>query len=196
MQGTTAFEQPSAAPLFPQAEPVFAEAPALDTPVARLTPPSAPVQGLIGPLLGQGVLWTAGLLGRPAARHRRERARQDAARLEQPASGGPGRGRGGSHALMMAAAAVRVAPQEAQAEGMDEPDSGDSVVLLLAAITLFLGRRVLGADNGLCRQFDSKGHAEAGAPVAVGHEAARASHGAAAVRPACPASPARCRCWS
>jgi len=64
MQGTTDLHDQIADVLFPQADPVFHNATALDTPVDMLNAQSAIVQGLIGQLLFQGELLAAWLLGR------------------------------------------------------------------------------------------------------------------------------------
>ena len=65
MQGTTDFHHQIADALLPQADPVFDDATALDTPVDMLNAQSAIVQGLVGELLlprqflAAGVSWSA-----------------------------------------------------------------------------------------------------------------------------------------
>jgi hypothetical protein len=64
VQGTAAFHHQIADALFPQADPVFDEAAALDAPVDRRDPPPTVMQGLVGQLLVQGEVLATGLLGR------------------------------------------------------------------------------------------------------------------------------------
>jgi hypothetical protein len=87
MQGTAEFHHEVTDAVLPQAEPVFDDATALHTAVDMLDPQSAVVQDLIGQLLFQGALLAAWLLGRHEDLHLRERERQKAQILQQPASG-------------------------------------------------------------------------------------------------------------
>jgi hypothetical protein len=70
----------------------------------------------------------------------------------------------------MGTAAIGVTEKEDEEQGIDEQDIFDSVVFFLAAITLFLFSRVLGADDASFRPVMGKrGDAGAAAgPVATG----------------------------
>src|SRR5881628_3112391 len=74
----------------------------------------------------------------------------------------------------MSAAAVGVAQKEDQEEGIDEQDIFDGVVFFLAAITLFLFSRVLGADDAPFRPVMGK-RGEAGAAAGMGATGAGSS---------------------
>jgi len=64
----------------------------------------------------------------------------------------------------MDVAAVRVAEQEDGEGGIDQEDVFDRVIFFLAALTVFLLSRVLGADDAPCRAVMGKrGEAAAGA---------------------------------
>ena len=147
MQGTAEFHHEIADALLPQADPVFHNATPLDAAGDVLDPEPPLVERLVGQVLLQGQLRTAGLLRRHENRHLRERERQEAQILQQPT---PSRKRvGGSlrDAQIMGTAAVGVAQKEDREQGIDQQDIFDRVVFFLAAITLFLFRRVLGADE-------------------------------------------------
>jgi hypothetical protein len=147
VQGTAEFHHEIADALFPQADPVFDDATALHTAVDMLDPQPPLVQRLVGPLLLQGQLRTAWLLRRHEDRHLREREGQEAQILQQPTPSREGVGGGLSEAQIMDPAAVGVAQKEDDEESIDEQHIFDGVVLFLAAITLGLCRRVLGADD-------------------------------------------------
>src|SRR3989449_8915632 len=74
----------------------------------------------------------------------------------------------------MHAAAVGVAQKEDQEEGIDEQDVFDGVVLFLAAITVGLFNRVLGADDAPFRPVMGK-RGEAGAASGTATTGAGAS---------------------
>jgi len=117
----------------------------------RLDPELTLGEHLVGPLLLPCPLLAAGLLRRPEDHHRRERAREEAESLSQPALGRQG-GRGPvGHARLMHGAARGVAQQADQAEGSAEQDIVDGVVVFLAALTRLLFSRVLGADDASLR---------------------------------------------
>jgi hypothetical protein len=78
MQGTAEFHDQIADTFFPQADAVFDDATALDTAVDMLDAPPPLMPCLIRSLLLQRELLAAGLLGRHADLHPRERARQEA----------------------------------------------------------------------------------------------------------------------
>jgi hypothetical protein len=117
MERTTDVHHDIADPLLLQADPIFDEAAALDTPVDRLDLPPPLVQHLVRHVLLPRERLAAWLLGRPEALHLRERTREEAEILSQPAPARERRWRGVGHALLMAAAAVRVAQQEEPGEG-------------------------------------------------------------------------------
>jgi hypothetical protein len=147
MQGATDLHHEIADALLPQAHPVFHNATPLDTAVDMLNPQPPLVEHLVGQVLLQGQLCTAGLLRRHEDLHLRERERQKAQILQQPT---PSRERVGSDlrdTQIMHTATVGVTEKEDREEGMHEQDVFDGMVLFLAAITLFLFSRVLGADD-------------------------------------------------
>ena len=78
MQGTAQFHDQIADARLPQADPVFHDAAALDTPVDVLDAQPTLVERLVGELLLPGQLLAAGFLGRHEDCHRRERERQEA----------------------------------------------------------------------------------------------------------------------
>ena len=83
VQGTTEFHHQIANALLPQTEAVFDEAAALDTAIDVLHPQPPLIEYLVGPLLLQGQLCTAGLLRRHEDLHLREREGQEAQILQQ-----------------------------------------------------------------------------------------------------------------
>jgi len=74
----------------------------------------------------------------------------------------------------MDTAAVGVAQKEDREQGIDQQDIFDRVVFFLAAITLFLFSRVLGADNPSFRPVMGK-RGEAGAAAGAAATGADAS---------------------
>ena len=162
MQGTAEFHHEIPDARLPQADAVFHNATALDTAVDMLNPQPPLVERLVGELLLQGQLRTAGFLRRHEDCHLRERERQEAQILQQPT---PSRERVGSDlrdAQIMHTATVGVTEKEDREEGVHEQDVFDSVVLFLAALTCRLFRRVLGADDAPFRPVMGK-RGEAGA---------------------------------
>ena len=122
MQGTAVFHHAIADAVLPQPDPVCDDAAALDAAVHMLDPQPTVVQGLIGPLLLPRQLLATGCLGWPQDLHLRERTRQEAQILHQPAPRGQGiRGRV-SNALVMAAASGGVAEEEDDEQGIDQQD--------------------------------------------------------------------------
>src|SRR5215216_7094382 len=85
MQGTADLHHHIADALLPEADPIFHHATALHATVDMLDAEPTLVQGLVGPLLLQGQLRTAWLLRRHEDGHLRERERQEAQILQQPA---------------------------------------------------------------------------------------------------------------
>ena len=125
------------------------------------------MERLVGPLLLQGQLPTAGLLRRHEDLHLREREGQEAQILQQPTPGRERVGGGLRDAQIMDTAAVGVAQKEDDEQGIDEQDIFDGVVLFLPAITRFLFNRVLGADDAPFRPVMGK-RGEAGAAAGMG----------------------------
>ena len=100
-----------------------------------LDPQPALVQHLVRPLLLPRALLAAWLRGRHEALDLRERERQEAQTLSQPAPCGQGiRGRVGNPLLMDAAATGRTEKKDRE-QGVDQQDIFDGVVLFLAALT-------------------------------------------------------------
>ena len=104
----------------PQPEPIFHHATALHTAVDMLDPQPPLVEHLVGQVLFQGELRTAGLLRRHEDRHLRERERQKAQILQQPTPSRERVGGGLRDAQIMGTAAVGVAQKEDDEQGIDE----------------------------------------------------------------------------
>src|SRR5215831_10489756 len=147
VQGTTELHHQVTDTLFPQAHPVFHNATPFDAAVDMLDPEPPLVERLVGQVLLQGQLRTAGLLRRHEDLHLREREGQEAQILQQPTPSRQGVGSSLRDAQIMGTAAVGVAQKEDREEGIDQQDIFDGVVFLLPAITLLLCSRVLGADD-------------------------------------------------
>jgi hypothetical protein len=147
VQGATELHHQIADARLPQAHPVFDDATPLDAAVDLLDPQPPLVERLVGQVLLQGQLPTAGLLRRHEDRHLREREGQEAQSLQQPTPRREGVGSGLSDAQSLDTAAVGIAQKEDREQGIDEQDIFDSVVFLLPTITFLLFTRVLGADD-------------------------------------------------
>src|SRR5215470_9474631 len=147
VQGTTDLHHEIADALLPQADPVFHDAATFDAAVDMLDPQPPLVERLVGQVLLQGQLPTAWLLRRHQDLHLREREGQETEILQQPTPGRERVGGGLRDAQVMDTAAVSVAQKDDDEQGIDEQDIFDRVVLFLAAITLGLFNRVLGADD-------------------------------------------------
>ena len=149
MQGTPECHHQIADALLPQADAVLDDGTALDTSVDRLDPQPTPGQGLGGSVLLPRPLLIAGFLHWHADRDLRERKSQAAQTLHQPAPRRQGQGirRRGSNGLSMGAAAIGVPEKEEAEQDIDSQDIFDGVVLVLAALTRGLCRRVFGADD-------------------------------------------------
>jgi hypothetical protein len=176
MQGTAEFHHEITDPLLPQTDPVLHDTAALDTTVDVLDPQPPLVERLVGPLLLQGQLRTAGLLRRHEDRHLREREGQEAEILQQPTPGRERVGGGLRDAQIMDTAAIRVAQKEDREEGIDQQDIFDGVVLFLPTITLRLFSRVLGADDAPFGPVMGK-RGEAGAAAGMGATGVDSSSG-------------------
>ena len=191
LQGTAQCHHQSADRLLPQAEPVCHAPAALDPAVDVLEPPPPLGPRLVRPLLLEGALLAAGLLRGHAARPRRERAGQAAARRHARAPGRHGRRWRRGEAQGMPTAAVGVAQQEKGAAGLDQQAIFDRVRLGLPALTLRLYRRGLGADAASCGPVLGP-RGEAGAAAATRSRAADASaSGATTEAPAVAETPRR-----
>jgi hypothetical protein len=120
MQGTTDFHYQIADALFPQTDPVFDDATALDTTVDMLDPQPAGVQGLVGHFLLPRQLLAPGFLRRHEDFHVGQRKGQEAQILQQSAPRGQGVGRRVGNGLIMDTAAVGVTEEEDQKQSIDE----------------------------------------------------------------------------
>src|SRR4029077_12566176 len=174
VQGTAELHHEIADALLPQPDPVFHNATTLDAAVDMLDPQPPLVEHLVGQVLLQGELRTAGLLRRHEDLHLREREGQEAQILQQPTPSREWVGGGLRDAQIMDPAAVGVAQKEDDEQGIDEQDIFDSVVFFLAAITLLLFSRVLGADDASFRPVMGK-RGEAGAAAGMGATGAGSS---------------------
>ena len=119
VQGTTELHHEIADALLPQADPVLHDATPLDAAVDMLDPESPLVEHLVGQVLLQGELRTAGLLRRHEDLHLREREGQEGQILQQPTASRERVGRGLRNAQIMATAAVGVAQKEDDEQRID-----------------------------------------------------------------------------
>jgi len=181
VQGTAELHHEIADALLPQADPVFHNATTLDATVDMLDPQPTVMQGLVGQLLFQGAFLAAGFLGRHEDRDLGQRERQEAQVLQQPTPGGQGIRRRVGNRLIMDAAAVGVAQKEDEEQGMHEQDIFDRVVLFLAALTVGLFNRVLGADNAPFRPVMGQRGESGGATGAATTGVVASSSGATTV---------------
>jgi hypothetical protein len=192
MEGTAEVPHQIADALLPQPNPVFDDTPAFDTAVDRLHAPSAIVQSLVGQLLFQGEFLAAGFLRRQEDLALGQREGQQAPILPQPAPSGPGSRRRGSKGLIMDATAIGVAAEEDREQGMDQENLFDRIGLGLAALTVRLCRRVVGADDPPGGPvMGTRGDADAAAgPVLTG--AGASSSGTTPVAASASETPSRC----
>src|SRR6266571_2121294 len=114
------------------------------------------VQGLVGQLLFQRQFLAAGFLGGHEDLHLRKRKRQKTQVLQQPTPRGQGIRRRVGNGLVMDATAIGVAEEKDEEQRMHEQDIFDRVVFFLAAITVGLFSRVLGADDASFRPVMGK----------------------------------------
>ena len=127
------------------------DATALHTAVDMLDPQPTLMQRLVGQLLLQRELLATGFLRRHEYLHLGQRERQKAQVLQQLTPCRQGIRRGLGNALVMDAAAVGVAQKEDGEGRIDQQDIFHRVVFFLAAITIGLFSRVLGADDAPSR---------------------------------------------
>src|SRR5206468_11119925 len=140
----------------------------------------------------QGQFLAAGFLRRHEDLHLRQREREEAQILQQPAPGGQGIRRRVGNRLVMGAATVGVAQKEDEEQRIDEQDIFDGVVLFLPAITVGLFNRVLGADDAPFRPIMGK-RGEAGAAAGTATTGAGASSGGTtSVAASASETPSRC----
>ena len=155
-QGTAPCHHPITDAFLPQADAVLHDTAAVDTAVAMLNPSPTSVQGQIGPLLLSCQLLAAWFLGGHEDLDLGQRERQKAQVLQEPASRRQRIRRGIHNGLIMGAAAIGVAQEEDEKQGVDEQDIFHRVVFFLAAITIGLFSRVLGADDAPFRPVMGK----------------------------------------
>src|SRR5262252_5513794 len=192
VQGTAELHHEITDALLPQADPVFHNATALDTAVDMLDPEPPLVERLVGQVLLQGQLPTAGLLRRHEDLHLRKREGQEAEILQQPTPRREGVGSGLRDAQIMDPAAVGIAQKEDREPGIDEQDIFDGVVFFLAAITCLLCTRILGADDAPFGPVMGKRGA-AGTAAGMGSTGAgSSSSGVTTVAAAASETPRRC----
>src|SRR5262249_16815376 len=192
VQGTTELHHQIAHALLPQAEPVFHNATALDAAVDMLDPQPPLVEHLVGQVLLQRQLRTAGLLRRHEDRHLRERERQEAQILQQSTPSWEGVGGGLSDAQIMDPAAVGIAQKEEEEQSIDEQDIFDGVVLFLAALTRRLFSCVLGTDDPPLGAVMGKRGETGAAAGTVGTGGGSFSTAATTVAAAASETPSRC----
>jgi len=120
---------------------------ALDTAIDMLDPQPTLVQRLVRHVLLPREILAPWLLGRHEDLDLRERKREEAQILHQPAPRGQGIRRRVSNALVMEAASAGVAEAEDDEQGIDQQDIFDRMVLCLPTLTRRLCSRVLGADE-------------------------------------------------
>jgi hypothetical protein len=151
VQGAAAFHHQIADALLPETEPIFDDTTTRDTAVDRLDAPPTLGQRLIGSLLCPCQLRAAGVLRGPEALHVGQRDGQATQSLPEPAPGRPGLRRGVPTELIMGAAARRVTETKDEAQRLDSQAILHGVSVVLAAGTLLLVSRVLGADEASFR---------------------------------------------
>jgi hypothetical protein len=191
MQGTTELHDQIVDTGLPQTEPVFHNATAFDAAVDMLDATSAMMEDVVGQLLLQGQFLTAGFLGRHEQLHLGQGERQEAQILQEPTAGRQRIRRCLSNALVMHVAAVGVAEKEDGEWRIDQQDIFYRVVFFLAAITLFLCSRVLGADDAPFRPVVGKRGAAGAAVGTATTGAGSSSSGATRVAAAASATPSR-----
>jgi hypothetical protein len=120
MERTTECHHQIADALLPQTDAVLHNPTALDTAVDMLDPQPTLMQGLVGQVLLPCQFLGAWLLGRHEDVHLRERERQEAQILQQPAPGRSGVGCRVGNGLIMDMAAVGVTAEEDRQQDIHE----------------------------------------------------------------------------
>ena len=150
----------------------------------------AVVQRLMGALLCPGQLGVAGCLGGHEDRHVGKREGQKAQILHQPTPGREGVKCHVGHGRIMHAAARGVTENEDRAQRVDQQDIVSRMIFCLAALTLGLCRRGLGADDAsLGAVMGTRG--DAGTTAAAG-DVTSAVSGATTVAASASETPSRC----
>src|SRR5215475_6012682 len=187
VQRTAEFHHQITDTLLPQAHAVFHDATPLDAAVDMLDTEPPLVERLVGQLLLQGQLPTAGLLRRHEDHHLRECEGQEAQILQQPTPSRKRVGGGLRDTQIMGTAAVGIAQKEDDKEGIDQQDIFHRVVCFLATITCFLFSSVLGADDAPFRPIMGKRGTIGGATTGAGSSASGVTTAAASasVTPSC-----------
>jgi hypothetical protein len=119
MQCTAQFHHEIPDALLPQPDPIFHNATALHTAVDMFDPQSAMVQPLVRHVLLPRELLAAGFLRRHQDLHLGQREGQEAQILQQPTFRGQGIRCRVSNTLVLGAAAIGVAQEENEEEGID-----------------------------------------------------------------------------
>jgi len=136
------------------------------------------MQGLIVQLLLHCQILTPLFLSRHQDVHLWKRKRQEAEILQEAAPRRQGIRGGLGNPLVMDAVTVGVAQKEDRQRGIDKQDIFDGVILFLAAITVRLLRRILGADDApFCPVMGKRG--AAGMATGAGSSVSGATHVAA-----------------
>ena len=156
MQGTAEFHHEITDARLPQADAVFHNATPLDAAVDMLDAEPPLVERLVGEVLLQGQLPTAGLLRWHEDFHVGQRERQETQILQQSTPSREGVRSHLHNAQIMGPAAMGIAQKEDDKEGIDQQDIFDGVVFFLATITCFLFSSVLGADDAPFRPVMGK----------------------------------------
>src|SRR5712691_8249476 len=168
------------------------DATTLHTAVHMLDPQPTAVQRVVGHLLLPRELLATRFLGGHEDRHLGEREGEKAQILQQPAPSGQGIRGGLGNPLVMDAASRGVAEEEDDEQGIDEQDIFYRVVLCLAALTLGLFSRVLGADDTPFGPVMGK-RGDTGSPVGAAVSGTGASsRGATTVAASASETPSRC----
>jgi hypothetical protein len=135
MPGTADFHDRLSDPRLPEAADVLDDAAALDAAVDRLNAHAPTSDALIRRLLGPRELPSSWLPSWHDGFHLRERERQEAQILEQPAPCRQGIGGGIRHALIVGTARIGLTQEENREPGIDQEQVVDRVARFLAAIT-------------------------------------------------------------
>jgi hypothetical protein len=192
VQGTAQFHHQIADPVFPQTDAVFHNTTALDATVDMLDAEPAMVQGLVGEFFLQRQLLAPRFLGRHEDLDLRQCERQETQILQEPTPCGQGIRRRVGNGLVMDATAIGVAEEKDDEQRIDQQDIFDRMVLFLAAITVRLFNRVLGADDApFGAVMGKRGDAGAAAgPATTGADSS--SSGVTTVAASASETPSRC----
>jgi hypothetical protein len=187
MQRTADFHDQIADACLPQTARVVDDAAALDAAVDVLDADPAARNPAIGPFLRTREGAAAWFLGGHDDLDVVEGERQEAEILEPPAARGQGVRRGIHNPLVMGAARVSIAQEEAREHGVDQQHVFHRVALFLAAIIARLLSRILGAPDAPFRPIVAK-RGETGTGAGAGGSAGVDGSSVAATRAAASAS--------